>query len=304
MFFKKILLAVTPSPESDYAAREAISLALQNHATLYVFHACGMEYGWGQVRHLVPCGEIGKMQAHLKEYYQTMTSALPDVFFEVTPGLPHTEILRFARKKKIDLVVMGPHASKDVECNSSIWGTAGSCLEKVSQKARCPVLIVTRPVSEPPKGMQQILVATDFSRSADHALQYGRRMAREYKAGLHVFHAVSVQGGYRGVRQDQEAIEAECVDAVARIKHECEGRLEGIPEFSAEAWEGTPYQEILKSARRNNADLVIMAHHSKDTKDEAFMGSTMVRVALRAHCPVMSVNYHAIAGKIREDETD
>ncbi|MDD4649065.1 MAG: universal stress protein [Desulfoplanes sp.] len=304
MFFKKILLAVTPSPESDYAAREAISLALQNHAKLYVFHACGMEYGWGQVRHLVPCGEVEKIQAHLKEYYQEMTSTLPEVVFEVTPGLPHTEILRFARRNKIDLIVMGPHASKEVECRSSIWGTAGSCLEKVSQKARCPVLIVTRPVRETTEDTHQILVATDFSQPGNHALNYGRRMAREYKAGLHVFHAVSVHGGYRGVRQDQEAIEAGCVDAVARINHECAGQLEGIPEFSAEAWEGIPYQEILKSARQNNADLIIMAHHSKDTKDEAFMGSTMVRVALRAHCPVMSVNYHAIAGKIREDETD
>lgn len=302
MFFKKILLAVTSSPESDYAAREAVSLAQQNHAKLYVFHAYGIEYGWGKVRHLIPCGEVDKMRAQLEEYYRDLTRSLPQVSFEVVPGLPHTEILRFARKKKIDLIVMGPHASKEVECHSSIWGTAGSCLEKVSQKARCAVLIVTRPVNAPEDNIQQILVATDFSRPASHALQYGCRIACEYKASLHVFHAVSVQDGYYGAQQDQEAIEAGCLDAVSRIKHECEGLLEGIAKFSAEAWEGTPYQEILKSARRNKADLIVMAHHSKDTKDEAFMGSTMVRVALRAHCPVMSVNYRAIAGKVRDDE--
>jgi nucleotide-binding universal stress UspA family protein len=136
MFFKKILLAITPSPESDYAAGEAIALARENKARLYVFHACGVEYGWGQVRHLVPCGEAEKMKILLEEYYQKMTDGLPNVSYEVTAGLPHTEILRFARKQKIDLIVMGPHASKEVECRSTIWGAAGSCLEKVSQRAR------------------------------------------------------------------------------------------------------------------------------------------------------------------------
>jgi nucleotide-binding universal stress UspA family protein len=302
MFFKKILLAITPSPESDYAAGEAIALARENKARLYVFHACGVEYGWGQVRHLVPCGEAEKMKILLEEYYQKMTDGLPNVSYEVTAGLPHTEILRFARKQKIGLIVMGPHASKEVECRSTIWGAAGSCLEKVSQRARCPVPIVTRPRLHRGEHPLQIVVATDFSQPASHALQYAGRMARTYKAGLRVFHAVEVKGGYQGMREDQEAIEEECREAVARIEHACASNMKGVESFTAQAWEGTPYQEIIKFARWKNADFIVMAHHSEDTRDEAFMGSTVVRVALRAHCPVMSVNYQAIAGKLREEE--
>jgi nucleotide-binding universal stress UspA family protein len=303
MFFKKILLAVTPSPESDYAAQEAIDLARENGAKLYIFHACGVEYGWGQVRHLVPCGEVEKMKNHLEEYYRKMTDELQDVTFEVTPGLPHNEILRFARKKKIDLIVMGPHASEHIECRSTIWGAAGSCLEKVSQKARCPVCIVTRPRQRPKTHPLQIVVATDFSQPAGHALQFARRMARTSKAGLHVFHAVDIKGGYKGVREDQASIEQECQEAVKRIEKMCANRLDNVDSFSAQAWEGTPYQEIIKCARWKKADLIVMAHHSGEVPDnEAFMGSTLVRVALRAHCPVMSVNYQAIAGTLREDE--
>ena len=303
MFFKKILLAVTPSQESDYAAREAIDLARENGAKLYVFHACGVEYGWGQVRHLAPCGEMEKIKNHLEEYYREMTAGLDEVAFEVTPGLPHTEILRFARKKKIDLIVMGPHASEHVESRSSIWGAAGSCLEKVSQKARCPVCIVSRQRPQPKGHPLQIVVATDFSQPAEHALQFGRRMARTHKAGLHVFHTVNIKGGYQGIREDQETIEQECKDAVKRIEKACENRLEGVDSFTAQSWEGTPYQEIIKCARWKNADFIIMAHHSEAaSEEEAFMGSTVVRVALRAHCPVMSVNYQAIAGKLRQEE--
>jgi nucleotide-binding universal stress UspA family protein len=49
--------------------------------------------------------------------------------------------------------------------------------------------------------------------------------------------------------------------------------------------------EILKFARWKTADLIIMAHHSKETDPEkAFLGSTVVRVAMSATCPVVSVN--------------
>jgi hypothetical protein len=51
--------------------------------------------------------------------------------------------------------------------------------------------------------------------------------------------------------------------------------------------------EILKKAQQGNVDLVIMAHHSKEQDPEkAFLGSTVVQVALNATCPTMSVNHH------------
>jgi nucleotide-binding universal stress UspA family protein len=49
--------------------------------------------------------------------------------------------------------------------------------------------------------------------------------------------------------------------------------------------------EILKFARWRNADLIIMAHHSKEIDPEkALLGSNVVRVALSAACPTVSIN--------------
>jgi hypothetical protein len=46
-------------------------------------------------------------------------------------------------------------------------------------------------------------------------------------------------------------------------------------------------------SQQKHADLVIMAHHSKEMDPEkAFLGSTVVQVALNASCPTMSVNRH------------
>ena len=67
--------------------------------------------------------------------------------------------------------------------------------------------------------------------------------------------------------------------------------LEGFADHSFESWEGTPYVEVLKFARWRNADLIIMAHHSKEIDPEkALLGSNVVRVALSATCPTISIN--------------
>ena len=47
---------------------------------------------------------------------------------------------------------------------------------------------------------------------------------------------------------------------------------------------------ILKVARENEADLIVMAHHSSDlSDDDADIGSTVEQVVLRSACPVASV---------------
>jgi nucleotide-binding universal stress UspA family protein len=47
----------------------------------------------------------------------------------------------------------------------------------------------------------------------------------------------------------------------------------------------------VKYAREKQADLIIMAHHSKEVGDEeSAFGHTLEQVLLRATCPVASVN--------------
>ena len=49
--------------------------------------------------------------------------------------------------------------------------------------------------------------------------------------------------------------------------------------------------EILKFAREKSADLIVMAHHTREIDPEkALLGSTVEQVVLRSACPVASVN--------------
>ncbi len=71
--------------------------------------------------------------------------AVPDVRVipEVAEGTPFEEIVRFARDKDIDLIVMGTHGHTGLA-----HLLMGSVAEKVVRRAPCPVLTVRHPEHE------------------------------------------------------------------------------------------------------------------------------------------------------------
>ena len=277
--FKDIIVGVTPAGIDDFAVRAAAEFASKFEAKLYLMHVAGMAQGWGAMDHLEPSGETDRIKEQIGEMYSDILSDIQESQITVVPGIPHSEILRLARKKNTDLIVMGPHTKEYEEKRSKMWGMAGSTLERVSQKARCPVMIVHKSVVHKEPLFENILVATDFSEQAECAVNYGGQMARQYKASLTVMHVA-----------ESGANEAEIME---RLERECAPRLQGVSACSFEACLGKPSMEILRMAQQMNADLVVMAHHSKEQDpDKAFLGSTVVQVALNSPCPTMSVNRH------------
>ena len=285
--FKDIVLAITPSEICERAADSAICFAQRFDARLNLIHVCGMEQGWGAMEHLEASGETDKIKTNICRYYEDKLAGVPNHEVTVRAGMPHNEILRLVRKVNADLIVMGPHTKEYEDKRAQMWGMAGSTLERVSQRSPCPVMVVTRQTPYGEQTFNNVLVATDFSSAAECAVNYGGQMARQYKSKLTVFHALEP----KGLAQDE--IERGIRDISNRMVEEFGPRLKGIKEYSFECWEGQPAMEILKQARTMHADLILMAHHSKETDPEnAFMGSIMAQVALNANCPVMSVNKH------------
>lgn len=291
--FKDIILAVTPSEICECAADSAIGFAQRFDAKLYMLHVCGMAQGWGSVEHLVPSGEADRIKSSIEEYYAEKLKSVPECQVMVTPGMPHTEILRTARKFDADLIVMGPHTKDYAEKRSKMWGMAGSTLERVSQKARCPVMIVTRSTPYGENSFANIVVATDFSDQAECAVHYGAQLARNYKAKLTILHVIEIDPSIEGHVPSQNIIEQKAEEAKQRMHDEFADRLRGVEEYEFQCWEGKPAMEILKLARLKKADLILMAHHTKERDPEkAFLGSTVAQVALNASCPTMSINKH------------
>lgn len=285
--FKDIILAITPSEICECAADKAFAFAQRFESKLYLVHICGIEHGWGSMEHLEASGETARIKDKIMAYYGDKLEGIKDYEVIVRAGIPHNEILRLVRQKNADLVVMGPHTKKYVEERSRMWGMAGSTLERVSQRCPCPVMIVTRQAPYGEQVFNKVLVATDFSDPAECAVNYGAQMARHYKSELVVFHAMDQE------ELPQEEVEQRVEAAKNRMSVEYGPRLAGISASSFECWEGKASTEILKTARIHKADLIIMAHHTREVDPEkAVLGSTVVQVALNSSAPTMSVNKH------------
>jgi nucleotide-binding universal stress UspA family protein len=86
---------------------------------------------------------ISSARAALERVVQDLALPALRIVPEVAEGVPFTEIVRCAREKDIDLIVMGTHGHTGLA-----HMLLGSVAEKVVRKAPCPVLTVRHPEHE------------------------------------------------------------------------------------------------------------------------------------------------------------
>jgi nucleotide-binding universal stress UspA family protein len=299
--FKKILFATTASPSCDNAAKVAFDLELKWDARLIVFHVLGVpSRGFSPFVKDLRSGETEQpdpdytawVQEEMKNTYAALLETSENSVLETTVGVPYREILRKARQEDVDLIIMGAHTRQEDAAAARYRDVVGSTMQKVAKAARCPVVIISRPCTTCWKLFSNILVCTDFSRAAESAFLWAAKLARTVGARLHIFHAVEIAAGDARKPVGQEEIEARIAAARDRIDRTCLPKLKGYDNYHVEVWEGLPYVEILKFAREKQADLIVMAHHTREIDpEEAELGSTVEQVVLRASCPVASVNH-------------
>lgn len=306
--FKKIMFATSVSPASDNAAKVAFDLARRNNARLYVFHVLGVpSRGFSQVVRDIRTGEDEQVDTDyrdwvLEEMRQNYAEQLkvygePDVVLQTSVGVPATEVLRFARQEGIDLIVIGANTREEDPGSTRVRSVIGSTMDKVAKAARCPVLIVNRPCTTCWNLFSNIVFSTDFSKPADAAFKFAYNTAKAVGAKLYLFHACDLSSRPLGVYAGQVEIERQLEKARKMMHDKYISRMTDYDNYEMEVWEGTPYVEILKLARARQADLIVMAHHTREADDaEGEIGSTVEQVVLRSACPVASVTHGDMLG--------
>ena len=299
--FERILFATTASPTCDDAAKVAFDLADKyDSEKLFVFHVPGFPTrGYSQ---FVRDARTGEEEQISPEYTEWIHEEMKNTYGELMKGsencelvtrvgVPSTEILRMARENEVNLIVMGAHTRQEDVGATRFRKFSGSNMRKVAQRARCPVLIISRPCTTCFKLFSHIVFATDFSKAAGSAFQFALEAADDVGARLYLFHAVDISGLHAGKDVDQTQIEQRVKAADKKMQEKYVSKMGDFDNYEIAIWEGLPYVEILKYARDKQADLVVMAHHTKDVDPEdAELGSTVEQVVLRSACPVASVN--------------
>jgi len=298
--FKKILFATNISPACDHAARVAFDLAKRYNAELIVLYVPGVPTrGFSQFVMNTKTGEkviygeeyLSRVKQEMKNTYKDLIEKCENYTLEAFPGIPHMEVLRMARKRHADLIIMGSSTREEDERSNVYRRIVGSTLQEVAKAARCPVLVIGRPAASFWGGFSNIVFGTDFSKASDAAFLFAYKIAKALECTLHIFHALDISSIYSGKVIEQHVIEDKIRETREKMKKMYLTKMEGFHDYELEVWEGIPYVEIVKYAREKYADLIVMAHHTREPDPEkALLGSTLEQVVLRATCPVVSVN--------------
>lgn len=142
--------------------------------------------------------------------------------------------------------------------------------------------------------LKKILVPTDFSEFSNHALRYGGELARRFDAELHLLHviddSITVPDPLMGapasdaeIRDLQRAAE----DALGKLA--ADAALKDVRIAPCVVLTGSPFVGIVRHARENNVDLIVIATHGRTGLAHAMLGSTAERVVRKAPCPVLTV---------------
>ena len=142
--------------------------------------------------------------------------------------------------------------------------------------------------------IKRILYATDFSELSAHALHYAAYLARKCDAQLHCLHVVDDSYQYWLSMEVTTIPAGPPVDELlAAARKQLDKFLAGnVPEGVAvktKVLSGRPFVEIIRFARAQEMDLIVLGTHGRGGLRHVLMGSVAEKVSRKSPCPVMTV---------------
>lgn len=142
--------------------------------------------------------------------------------------------------------------------------------------------------------VKKIAVPTDFSDSANVAVEYAVEMAKNFGSEITLIHVLE-QGAYAGIFSPSNKTEYVEKERAQLHLQEAANALEnkhGI-NVSQVIRSGRIYDEIITAAQEAGADMIVMGTHGVSGWAEFFAGSNAFRVVTQAPCPVLTIQSHA-----------
>lgn len=148
---------------------------------------------------------------------------------------------------------------------------------------------------------KKLLFATTASPVCDNAAKVAFDLEMKWEAKLLILHVLGLPGRgfnlqFTDVRTgEREDLSQDYIDWVKEELNNTYGKLLEESNASILTAIGEPHREILRLARKENVDMIIMGAHSREedigaTRHRAIAGSTMRKVAKAARCAVVIVN--------------
>ncbi len=292
---ERILCPTDLSTESDEALRYAVALARVYEASLFLLH-CSQHGSFPEEK------DEEQLKTHLNRVFAE--SLVPHLGLATMNELKWqgllcsnvqnigNTIVREAMIQNVDLIVMRSRRRPRAAV------LLGSTAETVCRSAPCPVL-VTHPLEREWVGMStgeidlnRVLIAHDFSRDSEIALNFGISLAQEYQAEVHLLHVLDTNGHAEPELAWSSSSTGNAYTFTAQ-------KLQATLPKEVCLWCksvnvvrcGKAHEEILNYAKANHIDLICMGVSDGDWGMRKLLGSNVDRVLREAPCPVLIAGY-------------
>ncbi len=142
--------------------------------------------------------------------------------------------------------------------------------------------------------IKKILVPTDFSEYSRKSIKYGISLAEQYNAEVYVLYvfddrifdeSLFILYTENEMRQNRKKVYNEQLEKIVCDIHSKSPQLELHRKLKV----GIAFVEIIKFAKAENIDLIIMSSHGRTGISHLLIGSTTEKVVRKAPCPVLTV---------------
>ena len=152
--------------------------------------------------------------------------------------------------------------------------------------------------------LTKILAPTDFSNFSGFALEWAADLAYVLKAQLLLLHVVSEEEGKiiseimgdGAIAQVPVGIRENVMeDRKKKMKEQFEAAISSHIKQGLALKEiiriGVPFLEIVRVAKEEEVDMVVMGTHGRTGLSHAFIGSVAEKVVHHARCPVLTIKH-------------
>lgn len=294
--FQRILCATDLSDFSNAAVVQAIGMAREFGATLYICHVIDLPMvSMHGAAFVYPENQIEEMRESAAAQIRGLVGeTVLDWEPIVETGPVSSTLCRLAAEKRADLAIVSTHGRSGLK---RLF--LGSVAERLLRTMGCPLMVVTpaEKGAEVEKsfkgfGFRQILVGCDFSGNSARAVDYGFSLAQEFEAAIHLVHVIE-----SFVYRDTLLPDAARFDTLNEVSSGCRQRLEALVPEDARNWcdvtiaceSGKPFQALKTYAEANAIDLIVLGMRGHSLVETMLLGSTTDRVIRGVACPVLSV---------------
>ncbi|RJP94603.1 MAG: universal stress protein [Desulfobacteraceae bacterium] len=144
--FSNIVFGTDFSEAADAAFEFSFNLAKTFDCEFHILHALditGCQINAFQSQDDID-DRIRKAHQQIRFRYVRKMEGFKNFSAEVWEGIPFVEIVKYAREKHADLIVMAHHTRKDGDSEDAI----GSIVEQVILRANCPVISINRSIAK------------------------------------------------------------------------------------------------------------------------------------------------------------